>query len=154
MPSKDYDTKDPRKDPALHELFFSTDHEWSNPQSGTWLPIPLDPAKSFPEERRVWQSNQKGTGSISMESWTFYTDGTVSIPLLRRVWFKYTIGRVIMRLGGVKGCLAATNSRDRLLRIEFRDRNTSLSRTPNVNDRPRARPRRLVRNSAGYYLIK
>ena len=153
MPSQDYDTKDPQKDPVLHELFFSTDHDWNNPQSGTWVPMPLDPARPRPEERRVWQAHQ-GTSSISMESWTFYTDGTVSIPLLRRIWLKYKIGRIILRIGGVKGVLAATDSRNGILKINFRDRNTSLSRTPSINDRPRQRPLRIAKNAAGYYFIR
>ena len=151
MSSNDY-TKGFRKYPSPHELFFSTDHDWRYPRSGTWRRIHIDLSRPLPDERCVRQRHNNVT--TSMESWTFYTTGEVPIPLLRRIWIKYKTGRVLIRIGGAMGCLAATNSRDKTLRIDFRDKKISLSRALCISDRPRMHRMRLVKNSAGFYFIK
>lgn len=160
MPSKDYDTKDPRKDPALHELFFSDDHYWPDPSSGTWHPIPLNAEK--PPEEQLVPIRQRPLGtqqwvSSVMESYTFHNTGEVFPPTGKRVWLKYVLSHVIIRMGGMAGCLYAANPSQKIIRVEFRVKQVSLKKATEekiyyLAEMPR--PMRIVHYPiANYYAI-
>lgn len=148
MSYSDYTTA-PIKIPTQGELFFATSY------SGPWHLIPLDPAKcpkvGFLSILQKQQNSEQWSSS-TLEKLIFYTTGTVFPPPMKRIWLKYVLDHIIVRIGGKTGCLCGSNPVKNEIRADFKEKKVSLKGSMQYHKQ--SRYMRTVGNSCtGYYMI-